>query len=70
MNLYGRTVTNYNGFSLGSVPMRQAFAQSCNTTFADIFYEVVNEGRHAKLAHFRPHNLVVDAAHGFTPYCF
>ncbi len=24
----------------------------------------------AKLAHFRPHNLVVDAAHGFTPYCF
>ena len=36
MNLYGRTVTNYNGFSLGSVPMRQAFAQSCNTTFAEV----------------------------------
>ncbi|MDO5032486.1 penicillin-binding transpeptidase domain-containing protein [Corynebacterium sp.] len=36
MNIYGRTVTNYNGFSLGSVPLRQAFAQSCNTTFADI----------------------------------
>ncbi|WP_306506772.1 penicillin-binding transpeptidase domain-containing protein [Corynebacterium sp.] len=36
MDLYGRTVTNYNAFSLGSVPLRQAFAQSCNTTFADI----------------------------------
>lgn len=36
MDLYGRTVTNYNGFSLGSVPMRQAFAQSCNTTFAEV----------------------------------
>lgn len=36
MELYGRTVTNYNAFSLGSVPLRQAFAQSCNTTFADI----------------------------------
>lgn len=36
MELYGRTVTNYNGFSLGSVPLRQAFAQSCNTTFAQI----------------------------------
>ena len=36
MDLYGRVVTNYNGFSLGSVPLRQAFAQSCNTTFAEI----------------------------------
>ncbi|MGO3087129.1 MAG: penicillin-binding transpeptidase domain-containing protein [Corynebacterium flavescens] len=36
MNIYGRTVTNYNGFSLGSVPLSEAFAQSCNTTFADI----------------------------------
>lgn len=32
----GRIVTNYNGFGLGSVSLRQAFAQSCNTTFADI----------------------------------
>lgn len=36
MNLYGRTVTNYNGFSIGNAPLRQAFARSCNTTFADI----------------------------------
>ncbi|OFN39643.1 cell division protein FtsI [Corynebacterium sp. HMSC077D10] len=36
MELYGRTVTNDNGFSLGSVPLEEAFAQSCNTTFANI----------------------------------
>lgn len=33
---YGRVVTNYNGFSLGDVPLERAFAQSCNTTFAEI----------------------------------
>lgn len=36
MNLYGRTVTNYNTFSLGDVPLQRAFARSCNTTFANI----------------------------------
>ena len=36
MNIFGRTVVNYNGFGLGSVPLTQAFARSCNTTFADI----------------------------------
>ncbi|RNE49399.1 penicillin-binding transpeptidase domain-containing protein [Corynebacterium alimapuense] len=36
MNIYGRQVVNYNGFSLGNVPLEQAFAASCNTTFADI----------------------------------
>ncbi|AWB84239.1 penicillin-binding transpeptidase domain-containing protein [Corynebacterium liangguodongii] len=36
MNLYGRVVTNYAGFSLGSVPLETAFARSCNTTFADV----------------------------------
>lgn len=36
MNLYGRTVTNYAGFSLGDVPLQTAFARSCNTSFADI----------------------------------
>ncbi|MFC6316750.1 penicillin-binding transpeptidase domain-containing protein [Corynebacterium gerontici] len=35
MNIYGRVVNNYNGFSLGNVPLQQAFARSCNTTFAD-----------------------------------
>ena len=36
MDIYGRTVTNYAGFSLGTVPLETAFARSCNTTFADI----------------------------------
>lgn len=36
MNIHGRQVVNYNQFSLGSVPLEQAFASSCNTTFADI----------------------------------
>lgn len=36
MDIYGRVVTNYAGFSLGSVPLETAFARSCNTTFADI----------------------------------
>ncbi|MHA2789232.1 penicillin-binding transpeptidase domain-containing protein [Corynebacterium sp. S7] len=35
-NIYGRVVTNYEGFALGNVPLEQAFARSCNTTFADI----------------------------------
>lgn len=35
-NIYGRVVTNFNGFSLGDVPLNNAFAQSCNTTFADM----------------------------------
>ncbi|TYT20659.1 penicillin-binding transpeptidase domain-containing protein [Corynebacterium urealyticum] len=32
----GRIVTNYNGSGFGDGPLRQAFARSCNTTFADI----------------------------------
>lgn len=36
MDIDGRVVTNYAGFSLGSVPLETAFARSCNTTFADI----------------------------------
>lgn len=36
MDIYGRVVTNYAGFGLGSVPLQTAFARSCNTTFADI----------------------------------
>lgn len=29
-----RTIKNADGFALGDVPLREAFAQSCNTTFA------------------------------------
>lgn len=36
MDIYGRVVTNYAGFSLGNVPLQTAFARSCNTTFADV----------------------------------
>ncbi|WKD59077.1 penicillin-binding transpeptidase domain-containing protein [Corynebacterium caspium] len=36
MNIYGRIVTNYANFALGNTSLRNAFAQSCNTTFADI----------------------------------
>ncbi|WP_018298039.1 penicillin-binding transpeptidase domain-containing protein [Corynebacterium lubricantis] len=35
-NIYGRIVTNYEGFALGNVPLEEAFARSCNTTFADM----------------------------------
>ena len=31
-----RTIPNYDRFDLGVVPMSRAFANSCNTTFADI----------------------------------
>lgn len=31
-----RTIPNYDGFALGTVTLRQAFAASCNTTFADL----------------------------------
>lgn len=36
MNIFGRVVTNYNGFSLGNTSLDRAFASSCNTTFADM----------------------------------
>ncbi len=31
-----RTVPNYNRFDLGTVPLSKAFANSCNTTFAEL----------------------------------
>ncbi|MCF8588214.1 penicillin-binding transpeptidase domain-containing protein [Gordonia liuliyuniae] len=31
-----RTIPNYDGFALGQVTLRQAFAASCNTTFAQL----------------------------------
>lgn len=44
LNLWGRTVTNYNSFSLGTTSLRNAFAKSCNTTFAEISTDLP-EGR-------------------------
>lgn len=40
MNIYGRVVTNYNGFSLGNTSLDRAFASSCNTTFADMSHKL------------------------------
>jgi cell division protein FtsI/penicillin-binding protein 2 len=31
-----RTIPNYDNFDLGTVPMSKAFANSCNTTFAEL----------------------------------
>jgi Penicillin binding protein transpeptidase domain/NTF2-like N-terminal transpeptidase domain len=31
-----RSIPNYGGFDLGTVPMSRAFANSCNTTFAEL----------------------------------
>lgn len=35
-----RTVPNYDGFALGTVPLATAFARSCNTTFAKLASEM------------------------------
>jgi hypothetical protein len=36
MDIGHRTIPNYGGFDLGTVPMSRAFASSCNTTFAEL----------------------------------
>ncbi|MFP7665232.1 MAG: penicillin-binding transpeptidase domain-containing protein [Corynebacterium pyruviciproducens] len=40
MELGTRIVTNYNSFSRGMTSLTDAFASSCNTTFADISYRL------------------------------
>ncbi|WP_245718296.1 penicillin-binding transpeptidase domain-containing protein [Nocardia miyunensis] len=35
-----RTIPNYDGFSLGDVPMSRAYARSCNTSFAKLASEL------------------------------
>lgn len=40
MEIGDRRVTNYNGFGAGDIPLRDAFARSCNTTFGDISYHL------------------------------
>ncbi|AHI00635.1 penicillin-binding transpeptidase domain-containing protein [Kutzneria albida] len=39
----GREIPNENKFDLGTVPLRTAFAQSCNTTFAQLAVNMPNE---------------------------
>jgi hypothetical protein len=36
IDIVQRTIPNYGGFDLGVVPMSRAFANSCNTTFAEL----------------------------------
>ncbi len=50
MELGTRIVTNYNGFSRGMTSLTDAFASSCNTTFADISYRL-NPGELHSMAH-------------------
>jgi hypothetical protein len=39
-----RTIPNYGGFALGEVPMSRAFANSCNTTFAELASRLPRDG--------------------------
>jgi Penicillin binding protein transpeptidase domain/NTF2-like N-terminal transpeptidase domain len=39
-----RTIPNYGGFDLGTVPMSRAFASSCNTTFAELASQMPPRG--------------------------
>ncbi|SMB86127.1 Cell division protein FtsI/penicillin-binding protein 2 [Corynebacterium glucuronolyticum] len=47
MELGTRVVTNYNSFSRGMTSLTDAFASSCNTTFADISYRLAPGELHA-----------------------
>ena len=40
MELGNRVVSNYNSFSRGTTTLDDAFAQSCNTTFANVSYQL------------------------------
>ncbi|MEV4316402.1 penicillin-binding transpeptidase domain-containing protein [Actinocrispum sp. NPDC049592] len=42
----GRTIHNASDFQLGTVPMRRAFAKSCNTTFASIASQLPVDALH------------------------
>ncbi|MDT5081228.1 MAG: hypothetical protein QOJ80_5865 [Mycobacterium sp.] len=39
-----RSIPNYGGFDLGTVPMSRAFANSCNTTFAELASKMPPKG--------------------------
>ncbi|HEY5854400.1 MAG TPA: penicillin-binding transpeptidase domain-containing protein [Aldersonia sp.] len=45
-----RSIPNYDGFSLGTVPMATAFARSCNTSFAKLASELAPDGLHLAAA--------------------
>ena len=47
-----RTIPNYGGFDLGTVPMSRAFASSCNTTFAELASRMPPTGLTAAAAEY------------------
>lgn len=47
-----RTIPNYGGFDLGTVPMSRAFASSCNTTFAELASRMPPRGLTAAAAQY------------------
>ncbi|BBY29359.1 penicillin-binding transpeptidase domain-containing protein [Mycolicibacterium sediminis] len=47
-----RTVPNYGGFDLGTVPLSRAFASSCNTTFAELASKMPPRGLTAAAAQY------------------
>src|ERR1700751_4749379 len=47
-----RTIPNYGGFDLGTVPMSRAFASSCNTTFAELASQMPPRGLTAAAAQY------------------
>ena len=52
MDIGHRTVPNYGGFDLGTVPMSRAFASSCNTTFAELASRMPPRGLTAAAAQY------------------
>lgn len=52
MAIGSRMVSNYNGFSLGDVPLHRAFARSCNTTFAKLAADMEADSLTAAAASF------------------
>ena len=47
-----RTIPNYNKFDLGTVPLARAFANSCNTTFAELASRMKPSALHVAASEF------------------
>jgi cell division protein FtsI/penicillin-binding protein 2 len=47
-----RTIPNYNRFDLGTVPLARAFANSCNTTFAELASRMKPSALHVAASEF------------------
>ena len=58
-----RTIPNYGGFDLGTVPMSRAFASSCNTTFAELASRMPPRGLTTTAAAVRHRTRLPDRGH-------